>query len=271
MDIKYKIDSPALYIEAFSPPWDNEALNQKVIHIDKITERNPNKSILELKNFIAALAANKTALITCKLPHTAFAESLLLQALNFKFIEMSLHPFKDKLLHRKIVDSSSIKIKKANNSEINELSKIAETAFSHERFHADSRIPDELGQKRYKNWVLNCKSHPTQEILQLCHKDVPVGFFIIEEKNINNRKIAYWHLTAISSQFHGQGLGTKCWNAMLNYHQSNLVNEISTRISTRNTRVLNLYSKLNFRFRNPEMSFHWVNTDVFPYNDNLIK
>ena len=39
--------------------------------------------------------------------------------------------------------------------------------------------------------------------------------------------------------------------------------KVETTIAARNTPVLNLYSKLNFRFHEPEMTFHWANKNDF--------
>ncbi|MBK8535842.1 MAG: hypothetical protein IPL59_12375 [Candidatus Competibacteraceae bacterium] len=48
---------------------------------------------------------------------------------------------------------------------------------------------------------------------------------------------------------------------MLRYHQERGQDVVMTTISARNVSVLNLYTKLNFRFLPPEMTFHWVRGD----------
>jgi hypothetical protein len=45
---------------------------------------------------------------------------------------------------------------------------------------------------------------------------------------------------------------------MLQRHRNEGAAVITTTISARNVRVLNLYSKLGARFLPPEMTFHWL-------------
>ncbi|EED35984.1 acetyltransferase, GNAT family [Luminiphilus syltensis NOR5-1B] len=83
-----------------------------------------------------------------------------------------------------------------------------------------------------------------------------VGFFVVEHKR--NQEI-YWHLTAINPRWQGRGYGYRAWLAMLRHHQMAGYRSVTTTISAGNSRVLNLYAKLGFRFIAPEKTFHWVN------------
>ena len=209
---------------------------------------------------IAELAQEGVAMLSCRLSQDSMVESMMLESVEFKFIEMVLHPFLSRLSEKTFLVNRSILIEEAKREELEKLSKIAEVAFINDRFSVDLRLPPKSSSSRYKNWVLSCENHPSQKIFKFTKKDKTLGFFIIEE-NFELRK-AYWHLTAIAPEFQGQGLGNECWNLMLEFHKSRNINKVSTTISARNTPVLNLYSKLNFRFQNPETSFHWINQDL---------
>jgi hypothetical protein len=45
---------------------------------------------------------------------------------------------------------------------------------------------------------------------------------------------------------------------MLLRHKTDGISAVLTTISARNTRVMNLYAGLGFRFRPPMMTFHWI-------------
>jgi ribosomal protein S18 acetylase RimI-like enzyme len=68
----------------------------------------------------------------------------------------------------------------------------------------------------------------------------------------------YWHLTAVAPQCQGQGYGWRVWRAMLAHHARGGVRSVRTTITAGNVPVLNLYSKLGFRFLPPETTFHWL-------------
>lgn len=135
---------------------------------------------------------------------------------------------------------------------------IAERAFGHERYHIDPRLDPNLGNRRYGYWVKNSLDHPNQRLLKIMEDQHIVALFIVESREDQS---VYWHLTAISPQWQGQGYGQRVWYAMLRYHQERGQDTVMTTISARNVSVLNLYAKMNFRFLPPEMTFHWVRGD----------
>lgn len=136
---------------------------------------------------------------------------------------------------------------------------MAERSFCYERYHVDPRLDPELANLRYGRWVRNAFYDSKQILLKARLLDGrTVAFFVVENKDDGS---VYWHLTAVSPDFQGKKLGYHIWMAMINYHKVAGIEGIRTTISARNTPVLNLYSKLNFRFAPPEMTFHWVKSD----------
>ena len=254
------LNSSALTLEVRYSEWDTRAIGHPVMEIKRIEIRDIQKARTQLSKIIEELSLNKTALISCRIPHEFLRESMVLENVGFKFIETILHPFTDRLYEKEFVSDKSILIEEAKEGELVNLSKIAQISFKSDRLTVDYRIPENCSGIRYKNWLLSCKNHSHQKVYKFSKNKKIVGFFIVEEDfTLRN---AYWNLTAISPKYQGKGLGRKCWEAMLSYYQSLNFNEVSTTISARNSPVLNLYSKLNFRFRNPEMTFHWVNNQL---------
>ena len=82
-----------------------------------------------------------------------------------------------------------------------------------------------------------------------------LGFFIIEKLSTDQ---FYWHLTALNPTFIGKGFGIGVWSAMISYCKDLGAKYADTTISARNIRALNLYSRLNARFKAPEVTLHWV-------------
>lgn len=261
-----KLNSSALSLELRYLKWDSIVAEHHVLEINKIEIQDIQRAQIELKNVIQDLSSKDTALISCRIPHQFLTESMLLEAAGFKFIEVVLHPFMDRLSEKKFVVDETILIREAKETELENLSKIAQVCFTSDRFSVDHRIPDKFSGIRYKNWLLSCKNSSKQKVYLLSENMNTVGFFIVEE-DLDSRN-TYWHLTAISTSHQGKGLGRRCWEAMLLHYKLLNFNEVSTSISARNTPVLNLYSKLDFRFRNPEMTFHWVNNDLLKKNDH---
>jgi RimJ/RimL family protein N-acetyltransferase len=113
-----------------------------------------------------------------------------------------------------------------------------------------------LANQRYKQWALNSFDNKSQKLVKVVNRERDlVGFFVYEELTNNG---IHWHLTAINKDFQGKGLGYDTWLTLISHHRDIGVESIRTTISARNCPVLNLYSKLGFRFDLPEMTFHWV-------------
>lgn len=241
--------------------WDSVALNKRAFVVNKFKIHNKKVASHKLRELISIFEDSKISLVTCRLHHEAIFESMVLEDLGFRFIEMVLHPFCSSISERKFAQDQKIVLAEANSLDIPKLCSIAESAFHHERFYYDYRLPRRVNDLRYKNWVIAADKHISQKIIKLSIETEIVAFFIIEEDAKN--KVAHWHLTAVDPKRHGKGLGEKCWNKMLEYHQSQNFEKVETTIAARNTPVLNLYSKLNFRFHEPEMTFHWANINDF--------
>ena len=205
-------------------------------------------------DFQGWLDAGQVGIVSSRLPHHQLRESMFLEANGFCFIEMVLHPTLDNLQSLDI-PQDDLPLRSRMSSDLPLLEDIAERAFRHERYHVDPRLNARLGDLRYCRWVRSSLGHPVQRLLKITDGERLVALFLVESRD---GRSAYWHLTAVSPTWQGRGYGYRVWRSMLRYHQSEGCEGLMTTISARNVAVLNLYAKLGFRFRPPEMTFHWV-------------
>lgn len=255
MTIKFSLDTPALRLAARETPWDSAVFGNAVVSIENLEVLEPLNAGKDFKNFRQWLDFKLVGLVSCRLPHRNLIESMFLESQDFRFVEMVLHPYLTNL-HRLQLTPEDLEIQVATPDDLDDLLGIARSAFSNERFHLDPRIPLGVGNKRYEQWVCNCLNHSTQKLLKISEKKKTIGLFITLEPPTPDT--VEWLLTAISPSIQGLGYGKRAWLAMLRFHQTQGIQTISTTISARNSRVLNLYSQLRFRFNDPEMTFHWV-------------
>jgi RimJ/RimL family protein N-acetyltransferase len=252
--LEFDLTTSSLRLAAYEAPWDSAVFRIPVVQIDQLEVLEPQGALADYAQYQSWVAREHIGIVSCRLLHDRLRESMFLEANGFRFVEMVLHPWLGHLQKRNAV-ADDIEIIPADESDLEELRVIAETAFGHERYHVDPRLDPALGDERYGRWVRNSLNHTTQRLLKILDGERLIGFFVVEPKS---QQSMYWHLTAISPQWQGCGYGRRAWSAMLHYHQSEGYDTVSTTISAQNIRVLNLYSQLGFRFMPSEMTFHWI-------------
>lgn len=251
-DDAYHVAHPCLRLVARHAPHDERALGYPVVAISEIEVIDPRGATTAYDDFVRWLARRQVRLVSCRLAHHRLGESMFLEQRGFRFVEMMLTPSLAPLTPVDI-DADGVTLVEAAAAELPALCAIAGRAFRHERYHVDPRVETAAADQRYANWVADAASHPRQQVLAVREGDQPVGVFVVEHGDDGD---VYWHLTAIDPRCQGRGLGTRTWSAMLNRHHAQGMTAVRTRISARNVAVLNLYTKLGFRFGNPEMTFH---------------
>lgn len=240
-------------LEAEKIQWDSGLLGFQVFNITKIevlSNRIGEGTVQAIKSLFFE---SQVGLVSCRIPAGAVHESFFLCQAGFKFIEMNLHPHLTDLERFSDIDIR-LNVRPASKQDIPILTEIALTAFRHERFHVDPRIPDELANQRYANWVQSSISSDTQRLLAITDGGELVGFFIVE----NSNNTSDWLLTAVGPKWQGRGIGERVWRAVLRYQLREGITEVKTTISARNYQVLSLYSKLQFRFAPADATYHWA-------------
>ncbi len=237
-------------------PWDSAVFGFPVAQVEGIELTEYDQALVAYAKFRIWLESKRAQIVTCRLKEHELFESMFLEEQGFRFVEMVLHPIMASL-SKLVLPADDLLIEAAVAMDIPLIQAIAERSFHYERYHVDPRLDHHLGDLRYGRWVRTCTDNPAQQLLKILDGTRLVGFFLVEIKQGDQ---AYWHLTAIAPEYQGQGYGKRVWQAMLRYHQQQGLVAVSTTISARNMPVLNLYSRLGFRFLPSEMTFHWVRT-----------
>jgi GNAT superfamily N-acetyltransferase len=251
---RFVVESNGLLLVASLVSWDAEILSYPVGQIESIKILDPDLAEVSFVEFESWREANQCGLFSCRLGQDQLRESMFLEGKGFRFIETVLHP-KLEGLKKLNIPHQGLHVAPSVATDLPKLSRIAESAFKNERFYVDPRLDPHLAGARYGRWVANTLGHPKQQLLKVLDDEKLIAFFIIEVKADGN---VYWHLNAVSPDYHGRGYGRRAWLAMIRYLDDNGHDAVSTTISARNIPVLNLYASLHFRFAPPEMTFHWI-------------
>ena len=249
----FEINTPSLDLKATIVSWDTKVFAFPVASINLINIRERNEANKIFDTFTSWTKNQKVKLISCRLPHENILATMFLERHGFHFMEMVLHPTLS-IVRSEIERANTLCVEKVLKHEVAIIADMAERAFSFERYHVDPRIDSKAANIRYGCWIKNTIFSDKQTLVKISENHNIIGFFVIEE--MPNNKV-YWHLTALNPDYIGKGLGTDVWNAMIIYCEELGAKHIMTTISARNTPVLNLYSKLGFRFSPPEITLHW--------------
>lgn len=238
-------------------PWDSDTFNLNVAIINQFELGTCDQTIESFFNdLIMWLNSNNIGLISCRLTSIELSKSFLLEKFGFNYIETVLHPYIRCLQNHKLnYEKNDLVAGKICEEDLDLVLEIASNSFGNERIHIDPRLNSDLADRRYKNWVETSFHNPNHDVYALKNQNLDIVSFFVCESSENN---VYWHLNAISPKFVGKGYGLSSWLKMLHMHKNDGVHQVSTTIAALNFKVLNLYSKLNFRFSSPEMTFHWV-------------
>jgi RimJ/RimL family protein N-acetyltransferase len=248
------IEADGATIEAFVVPWDTEIFGFSVAQISRIEIGGDGRSARLFQRFDDWCAERDVRLVSCRLHHTMLRESMALEGVGFRFVEMVYEPRLDTLETlpepRRVVS-----IAKAGAADIDPIESIAHDVFTTGRYLLDWRLSAESSKRRYARWVRTSFEGDAQTVLKAEVDGTLVGFFIVERRPDDS---VYWHLTAIAPGWQGQGLGLSVWQTMLQRHRAEGATSVQTTISGHNAPAMNLYARLGFAFSAPQMTFHWL-------------
>ena len=255
MDFSYSLvslRSLALDMDYFLVPWDTEIMGRRVAEIKKIAVHDSEQAQIQFETFENWLKSENIDFCSCRIGHDLIVETDFIQKHNFKFIELNYRP---QINNLQLLDLSNemVEIQLAAPADKEHLADMAKSIFKYGRFHQDIALGDEIGNDRYKTWMVNAFSLPFQSVYKCIISNKIAGFFVVEA----TEKKCHWALTGLAPGLNNRGMGTRVWKSMMHFHQAQGVESITTSISSHNTAVLNLYAKLNFRFPTPAATFHW--------------
>jgi GNAT superfamily N-acetyltransferase len=248
------IEADGATIEAFVVPWDTEIFGFPVAQVSRIEVGDGAPPGDLLRQFDDWCAERAVRLVSCRLDHASLRESMTLEGLGFRFVEMVYEPHLDSLDDlaepRRVVE-----VAQAGADDLDRIEAIAHEAFVTGRYLLDWRLPVELSKRRYARWVRNSFDHTAQSVIKAEVDGEVVGFFIVERRTDGS---VYWHLTAVAPGRQGQGIGLSLWQTMLRRHRAEGATSVRTTISGHNSAAMNLYARLGFSFSAPQMTFHWL-------------
>jgi RimJ/RimL family protein N-acetyltransferase len=253
-DASGRLDTGSLLLEWAEAPWDTAVFGLPVLQINRLEVRTPaaDQDMVSFENTRDRL---RSPLVSCRLSHEQLRESMFLEVHGFRFIEMLYQPEMENLDGIPVHQETGLSVWPANEQDLPVLMEIAGSAFHNERFHVDPRLDSRLGDQRYRNWIANSLTHPSQRLYAIRDGNCLVAFFVTE---LLPDGTCYWHLNAVAPGVQGKGYGLRAWLTMLRHARDSGARRVRTSIAARNHRALNLYARLGFRFSPPLMTFHWV-------------
>jgi GNAT superfamily N-acetyltransferase len=132
---------------------------------------------------------------------------------------------------------------------------LAAQSFAHGRYLADALFPRELALRRYRRWIataLAVASGP-DHVYVLGERGSVDGFFHVAVMG----QVADLRLAAVAPELQGTGIGFELYVSVLHELKKLGVRRVVTSISAANIAVMNVYSRLGFRFAHPETIYHW--------------
>jgi len=123
---------------------------------------------------------------------------------------------------------------------------ICHGAFVYGRFHRDFNLPKVFADLRYDNWLKQLLD--AKNVYGLYWQAALAGFIGYSGNNLV--------LHAVEEKYRGKGLSKYWWSMVCNELLASGHHEVKSSISTTNIAVLNLYSSLGFKFRNPQDVYH---------------
>lgn len=255
---RFDVATDALRLTAHIVPWDSDIFGFPVAAIQTIELHDAGQARGAFDLYQEWVRDRSIELVSCRLPHDQVGVSMFLERHGFRFVEMVLHPTMRGLQLIPDIDTA-LRVEPVLEREVPIVAAMAEHAFGYERYHMDPRVDSRLADLRYGRWIQNSFADERQVLFKVVCAESILGFFVIENRQDG---MVYWHLTAVNPDFKGKQLGMAIWRTMMAYHRNSGMDSIITTVSARNTPVLNLYSKLNFRFAPPEVTLHWLRSEA---------
>lgn len=212
------------------------------------------------------MSAHKPLFIQARTQKEQMDASTVLEEAGFRFVEATLVPYvrfgSNAVLSTFVEDRTqfvprrfrladlSVDIADTDSPDIQQcLKEIARSSFTDDRFHVDIRCPVDVADRRFEFWVNDLLRQQEVVFDLLRSADTPIAFMA--------RKGEHLILAGFRADFTRSGLGAFLWLSVLVRMQEEGLKRAHTLISLNNTAVLNLYSRLAFKFKEPGASYHF--------------
>jgi hypothetical protein len=130
--------------------------------------------------------------------------------------------------------------------------------FDHGKFFEDFNLKH-LALTRQEEVLSNLsRDNDVTFSLLFNHKGTAVGYFIHK----SNDEFEHLIFAGTSSTELYRGIGEDVWNSFHNFIQNTGITKTKTLISLSNAGVLNIYSKLGYKFRRPLEQYHFLSHET---------
>jgi GNAT superfamily N-acetyltransferase len=235
-------------------PLDSDSLQRDVYELQwsQITDANEDLD-MSFQHWLAQLRHSLpgNTILTARLEIQS-PMIRLLQESGFLFTEFTIQPEISNLQSMQIANPD-LGVRLADPSKVKEIA-VNTPLFGVSRFHFDHRIPNDLADKRFQEWLLRAADSDEDECLTVFNANTSeeLALFVVRRSENDVR----WILTAVLPPFQGRGLATRVWNAMLSHHKKLGVEKVFTNISAQNTRTIPVYVNAGFDLSRTSLCLH---------------
>ena len=247
-------------------PWETRNLGVEAFAIGGAFFRKPSERLLK-KSLADVRDAHREFFVQARFKPDTHA-SRILEANGFYFVEATLRPHvvlsnctalerfeagSSRVLPGRYRESDFEVVVAATESDeiAAAIQKIAGESFVDDRFHVDHNCDRETAGRRYRLWVEDLLRDGAVRFHVLLFRKETIAFMASRAGDLL--------LAGFARKYASAGLGEFFWLRVLQQLRLSGVTAVSTLISVHNFAVLNLYARLNFKFRDPQSTFHlWV-------------
>lgn len=236
-------------------PWDTEIFGFAVGDYKVGNAAVVQANFEECRQALQAWARErKVRLVSCNLPGDAFPAMGLLQGLGFSNVDSRIRVTHFRL-EQADLSRARIPVRPAEEEDYAEIERIAGTAFRFGRYHTDPHFPEKLANRRYQVWVRRAltEARPGEQVYVIGPPGQAQGFFHV----VLEGGIADLRLGAVDPARASGLAGFNLYAGTLKALRNLGARQATAIISPANTRVMNLYASLGFRFSEPEAVYHW--------------
>jgi GNAT superfamily N-acetyltransferase len=201
-------------------------------------------------------AAHEVELVACTVGAGDRAWQALLPELGFAWVEQTLR------LRCRLqsfdAPPPSRPVRLATPDDRPQVEEIAGHAFRHGRYHADPRFPSDLADRRYRQWVRSAATDPAGRVYVVGDPGSIKGFFQVIVKG-DRAEIG---IMAVAEAAQGTPVAADLVTGIHLDLKAAGLRWITAKVSATNVRVMNLGIDFGYRFRDPEVTFHWHSPDA---------
>jgi ribosomal protein S18 acetylase RimI-like enzyme len=241
------------------PKWDKEHFGFVVGRLEHIQGVDEEVLRLLVDETVNQLRARGVHMCSARLSNDALTALQLLETSGFRYIELTLDPWRDLSTWEPRAVGGS---RPTRTGDVDRLCAIARSAFRTDRFHRDPRFGRAAADGVYEKWIRtwHADSSANQHSRVLIHDDEVAGFFMFElfrPFGAAGQTVMRIVLNGVEPSKARTGVGFRMYCEALD-EASDAASSATTTVAAANPAVINLYAKLGFRVTSSgEVTMHW--------------